>query len=346
MDIIYNKTDNHLEIRGMDLSVFKHKNSVYLGSLYAKEIREESGSMVVAYHEEDRYLLEYRDSIHAMKVGWKTPLVDLVSSFLKVAYLVSRGVMYKPFEDPDNFIYNVNGQRLQMAGRYDKTLDYLDDEYLDWVLEVIGFIISKERPTKFGYISHYDYMDNMDAEHRELYLGYLKRKDFEDLILYALEPSVVQALDDYLPIGREPINTNPTIRGIIERELEEREELLREQEEREERKRLELEKRQALKKQAQQKPNRFGLLKGNSVNDKPKAKKQASNKANANRYRNKELLLQHDKIDEYRNQLGIPMDKKEGVRERKGSQLLPTLLSIICLALAIYVAYMFYTWLM
>lgn len=331
MEIEYRLTGNTLEITGMDLTQWRHKNSVYLGSFYVKEITEQQGKITVEFVSGDTTLVNYRDSIHEMHVGWKTPLVELLSSFMKVAYLISRGVVYQPFEDPENFIYNKTSHRIQMAGRYDTTLNYIDEEFLDWVMEVIGFLISKETTEEFGYLTHQEYYNNMDADHKELYKGYLQQRDFESLIEYTLEPSVIEVLDDYTPISRIPINNKPTIRAVLEKSVGDKEKMLKEE---------------ALKKESlHQQESELTDANDEDIDYDEQLKKRKQLKK-SNKTKKRKRRGRDDKINEYRKQLGIPEDKEERTYKRKGANVIPMIFSLLLLAFSIWIAWSFFTWLM
>ena len=331
MDISYFVTDDRIEIQGLDLAGWRHKNSVYLGSFYVKELSEDKGKLYATIEAGDKTFVNYRDSIHGKRVGWKTPLVDLVSSFMKVAYLVSRGVIYQPLEDPENFIYNVNKQRLQVVGRYDSTIRYIDGDFLDWVLEVIGFTISQERPNQFGYLTHKEYYDNMDEEHQELYKGYLECKDFQSLVEYTLEPSVIGVLKEYVPITRLPIDNKPTIREVLERSVEEKQKQL--EEERERRSTVE-----------DLEVGNTGDM-GEDVDLDRKKSTKPKKIRQTKEYSKEDRMMQQDKIDEYRRDLGIPEDRDDDYPRKRSSGVVSTLLSLAFLAFTIWLAWEFYTWL-
>lgn len=336
MEPEYRVTDDTIEITGIDLTSWRHKNSVYLGSFYVKELREDKGAMLADRVAGDKLFINYRDSIHEKAIGWKTPLVELVTSFMKVAYLVSRGVIYQPFEDPDNFLYNVNKHRLQVVGRYDTTLKYVDETYLDWVMEFIGFTISSERPDQFGYLTHQEYYNNMDKDHKELYKGYLQCKDLQELITYTLEPSVIEVLEEYVPINRLPIDNKPTIREVLEKSVDEKEKLLKEEQEELAKQQAEHQKRIMLEQESK-------IATELPTKHKPKkVKKPVKSKG----YSNKSKLYNQDKLDAYREQLGIPEDKHETNKKRRGSEVLPTVASIAFLIFAVGLAWKFYMWLM
>lgn len=331
MELDYRLTEDTLEVSGMDLTNYRHKNSVFMGSFYAKELYENNGNMVIDLEDGDKSLIEYRDSIHGMHVGWKKPLVELVASFMKVAYTVSRGVIYQPFEDPENFIYNERKHRLQIVGRLDTTLGYIDEDFLDWVLECIGFIISEEDSSEFGYLTHQEYFANMDKDRKELYRGYLEQKDFHSLVKYTLETSVIEALDQYREISRPPIDNHPLVRDVLAKSVDEKEAHLEEQ--------AQLEKEQQ-EETAEEETEEELVVTEKKSREKFKRKKREK------RYNNTQKVLQQDKIDEYRNQLGIPEDKNEYDKTRKGVNLLPNLLSILFLIFAIWLAYTFFMWLL
>lgn len=336
MDLKYKVTDETIEVSGMDLTSYRHKKLVYLGSFYVKDLREDSGAMVADYVEGDRPLTRYRDSIHDMHVGWKTPLVELVASFMKVAYLVSRGIIYQPFEEPENFIYNMNKHRVQVVGRQDNTLRYLDEPFLDWVMEMIGFLISEEDTIDFGYLTHQEYYDNMDNEHKDLYQGYLEQKDFQALVEYTLEPSVIEVLDQFTPLSRIPIDNNPLVKEVLAKSIDEKEAYLKEEQEKHEAEQQKVE----IEKQQNEVSEQQGYL------DTGKSKREIRNelKSRKKSYTSKKRVMQQDKIDRYREELGIPEDKPLESRKRRGENFIPTIASLLFLAFSIWLAYTFFTW--
>lgn len=323
LEIEYIETKEGVEIKGLNLSKWRHKNSVYYGSFYAKELQEVDNKLVTYWELGDRPFLEYRDKIHSKQVGWKTQVVDLVSSFMKVAYLVSRGVIYQPFEDPENYIYNTTKHRLRVVGRYDSTITHVDENFLDWVLEMVGFIISKERPNQFGYLTHQEYYDRMDSEHQKLYEGYLKCEDFSGLVEYTLESSVLDVLKEYVPITKLPIDNRPKVKDVLESSVSEKKQVLEKEKE-------ELGMRDLHKGSTgsvNTSINQKRVMKGNQPK-KVKSKKVSGDK----------------RFDAMRERLGVPEDRRKVEVKRKGSGVLPLMLSTGFLAGVVWLAWAFYLW--
>lgn len=336
MDLKYKITKQSTEVSGMDLTSYRHKKLIFLGSFYVKDLREDRGAMVADYVEGDVPLTRYRDTIHSMHVGWKTPLVELVASFMKVAYLVSRGVIYQPFEEPENFIYNKGKHRVQVVGRHDTTLRYLDEPFLDWVMEMVGFLISSEDSIDFGYLTHQEYYTNMDTEHKDLYQGYLEQKDFQAIVEYTLEPSVIEVLDQFTPLSHIPIDNNPLVREVLAKSIDEKEAYLKEEQEKQE-----AEQRKVNVEQKQEEDTHQGYM--NTGKSEREIRKGLKDKKN--RYTNRQRLMKQDKIDKYREDLGIPEDKPLTLRKRRGENVIPTIASLLFLIFAIWLAYTFYMWL-
>lgn len=346
MGVQFLKVEGGYLLRGDILKDIKHREVLFTGGFYEKELEETKAGVYAEMGEEDLILVDYRDKIHSIEEGSKKELVELISSFMTIVYLVKRGVIYEPFRSPMNFVHNKETLRLQVMGRKGTELPEVDEAFLEWVLKMIAFIISEKSVDTFEEYEIMDYARDLEHDKKKLLEGYLKNNDLEELFEYTIEESLRGILDDYLEINRVPKDMKPSIVGIKER-MKEKEQLRVAEIEEEQRKiekqreeRLKLVRAEELRKEQQKLSNRVKRL-FHKNKGKGRVRKEGE-------FSERQRLLREDDVDRYREDLGLSKGKKPKNYAAR-TIIMETMLDLVSvgfLAGALYVAYMFVTWLM
>lgn len=348
MGVVIEREGNGYLLRGQ---FFKQENQLTKGGFYEKELEIREDGVYVELKEGDLNLVNYRDEIHSKEVGWKSPLVELISSFMIVVYLIKKGVIYEPYRTPLNFIHNKNTMRVQVIGRKERELEEVDSDFLEWVMNMIAFIISEEKVEVFEEFDLLDYARELSDEKMKMLSGYLDNRNLEELFEYTIEESVRSVLDDYLTIGKTPLNNKPSIQALLvrmereERERKKEEELIKKKEEELKKKKEIEDKKKKGRISQQEEKSKKGLFGG--IFSKREDEESRQNKENKKEYSAKQKLLREDDLDKYRKDLGIKEDKGEIKVKNKFHvvDLIYNLIGIGVFTGALYIAYQFYIWL-
>lgn len=340
------KVEGGYLLKGDILKNIKHREVLFTGGFYEKELEETKAGVYAEMEKDDLILVDYRDKIHNKEEGSKKELVELITSFMTIIYLVKRGVIYEPFRSPMNFVHNEKTLRLQVMGRKGSELAKVDEDFLEWVLKMIAFMISEKPVDTFEEYELIDYARDLDQDKRKLLAGYLKNNDLEGLFEYTIEESLRDILDDYLPIKRVPKDNKPSIVEIKEKmEEKERERIARIEEEqrRIERQKEELARLKRAEELRKEKESLKAKVKGLFTRSKEKERIRKERE-----FSERQRLLREDDVDRYREDLGL----SEGKRPKNyavRTVIMETILDLVSIGFlvgAIYLAYVFVTWLM
>lgn len=341
MGIEYVEVENGYLLKGEALRDVKHREVLYTGGFYEKQLEDTKLGVYAEMFEGDLSLTNYRDKVHSKEKGSKNDLVGLISSFMTVVYLVKRGVLYEPFRSPKNFVHSDTSLRLQVMGRKGTELSVVDDDFLEWVIKMIAFIISEEPVETFEELEVIDYARGLDKDKGKMLSGYLGNKDLDSLFEYTIEESLRDVLDDYVTIGRVPKDDRPSIDELMVRiGIEERERVEREA--------VENKKREVLRRKQELavKAEKEGTIKSKLKGIFGKKEKVKVNRVKED-YTVEQKVLRKDDLDGYRKEMGVREEKKHKNYAARIviMETLSDLLSVGFLAGAVYVAYMFYLWL-